>query len=251
MVRLVLEHVSLEYPLYSVHARSLKSTLLRLSTGGVIQRQQRHLTAVKALDDISLTLTEGTRLGLIGHNGAGKSTLLKVMSHIYSPTVGHVMVEGQVAALLNLSLGMDDDATGYENVKILGLLMGMTHRDIKQCIPDIETFCELGDYLMMPVKTYSSGMRLRLAFAIATSVRPEILLLDEILGVGDARFVKKANQRLNQLIDQAKILVLASHDAAMIKQFCNQAILLAHGKIVAQGDVETVLAAYETEQTAA
>jgi ABC-2 type transport system ATP-binding protein/lipopolysaccharide transport system ATP-binding protein len=244
MAHVSLQSVSLHFPIYSSNSRSFRKSIINLTTGGVIKSVNQKAVAIHALEDINLELKDGDRLGLIGHNGAGKSTLLKTIAGVYSPTAGKMKVRGKLATLLNISLGMEDEATGYENIRTRGLVLGLKRKQIEQVVPDIEEFCELGNYLSMPVKTYSSGMRLRLAFAISTCIEPEILLLDEVIGVGDAKFTQKAEARIKQIIDKANILVLASHSNKTIRDVCNKAILLCHGKIVAFGGVEEVMAQY-------
>lgn len=245
MASIKLESVSLDFPIYSATSRSIKKSFISLTTGGTIKSVHDRPIVVEALKQINLTLEDGDRLGLVGHNGAGKSSLLKTIAGIYSPTVGKITVDGHVASLLNISLGMDDESTGYENIRVRGLFLGLRRQDIERVIPDIEAFSDLGDYLSMPVKTYSYGMRLRLAFAVSTCLDPEILLLDEVFGVGDAKFTQKAEYRLKHIIDKANILILASHKDDVLREVCNKAILLEHGKIIAHGNVDEVLRIYE------
>ena len=190
-------------------------------------------------------MRDGDRLGLIGHNGAGKSTLLRVMSGGYRPSSGVIGIEGDVASLLTLGVGFDVEDTGFENIYTGCLYLGMTPGQIRDKVDEIAEFTELGEYLKMPVRTYSSGMQVRLSFAIATALDPDILLLDEVMGAGDAQFMIKAQQRIESLMSRASLLVLASHSTAMIRQFCNKAMLLKAGRIDAFGDVESTIAAYE------
>jgi ABC-type polysaccharide/polyol phosphate transport system ATPase subunit len=199
---------------------------------------------VRALDNVSLKLRHGDRVGIIGHNGAGKSTMLRVLAGIYQPSQGLIDIDGRVSPLFNTSPGMDMDDTGYENIVTCGLLLGMTRAEIDRKLPEIEAFTELSDYLALPTKTYSSGMLVRLGFAIATAIDPEILLLDEGLGAGDARFAKRAAARVEALIGRSSIMVLASHSDELIRQMCNRAILLEHGRVIADGPTESVLDFY-------
>jgi ABC-type polysaccharide/polyol phosphate transport system ATPase subunit len=199
---------------------------------------------VRALDNVSLRLQHGDRIGLIGHNGAGKSTMLRVLAGIYQPSQGLISIDGRVSPLFTTSPGMDGDDTGYENIVTCGLMLGMSRAEIERKLPEIEAFTELSDYLALPVRTYSSGMMVRLGFAIATAIDPEILLLDEGLGAGDARFAKRAAQRVEALIGRSSIMVLASHSDDLIRQMCNRAILLEHGRLVADGPTEAVLQLY-------
>jgi ABC-type polysaccharide/polyol phosphate transport system ATPase subunit len=182
---------------------------------------------------------------MIGHNGAGKSTLLRVCSGVYEPTQGTVKIDGKVSPLFSTSPGLDGDDSGYENIQTCGMFLGMTPEEIVRKTPEIEEFSELGDYLSLPVRTYSTGMLVRLGFGIATCIDPEILLLDEGLGAGDARFAERANKRVDALVERASILVLASHSDALIKAMCNKAILLQGGRIIASGSVDDVIKEYQ------
>lgn len=239
-----LRGVSLALPIFDVSAQSLKKRVLRLGRKNRIAEDQTGVVILNALSGIDLELHSGDRLGLIGHNGAGKSTLLRVMAGIYPPTQGLVEVHGRTVPLLDINLGMDDQSTGRQNIRLRGLLLGMGNAEIRQKTDDIAAFTELGDYLDLPLRTYSSGMRLRLAFAIATAVDADILLLDEVIGVGDAGFQDKAARRLEQLHDRAEIVVLAIHNPAVIRQSCNKALWLERGTVRGFGDVQTVLDAY-------
>lgn len=242
-----LHDVGLALPIFDVSAQSLKKRVLRLGRRNRIAEDQTGVVVVNALSGIDLELRAGDRLGLIGHNGAGKSTLLRVMAGIYPPTQGVVEVRGRAVPLLDINLGMDDQSTGRQNIRLRGLLLGMSDAEICAKTEDIADFTELGDYLDLPLRTYSSGMRLRLAFAIATAVEAEILLLDEVIGVGDASFQEKAARRLEQLHDRAEIVVLAIHNPAVIRQSCNKALWLERGAMRSFGDVETVLDAYAAQ----
>ena len=183
-------------------------------------------------------------MGFIGHNGAGKSTLLRLCAGVYEPSHGQVHIEGKVSPLFNTSPGLDHDDTGYENIITCGLFLGMTREEIDRKTQEIEEFTELGEYLSLPTRTYSTGMLTRLGFAIATAIDPEILVLDEGLGAGDARFAEKAKKRVDALIDRSSILILASHSDALIQSLCNRAILLQAGRMVAEGKVEDVIEEY-------
>jgi lipopolysaccharide transport system ATP-binding protein len=224
--------VSVSFPVYDNAHRSLKKAVLNLTTGGRIAEDVRHHRVVKALDSINFDLKEGSRLGLLGHNGSGKTTLLRLLSGVYAPTSGKLITQGRIASLLDVSMGLDPDATGFENIYLRGVLEGLKPKDIRNKIDDIADFSELGDFLNFPVRTYSSGMMLRLAFAISTSIDAEILIMDEWLSVGDASFHQKASDRLNSLIKKASILVIASHDSELIHRVCNRIIYLEHGTIL-------------------
>jgi ABC-2 type transport system ATP-binding protein/lipopolysaccharide transport system ATP-binding protein len=241
MVSLRLESVTVEFPVYSTSARSLKNRLLHHGTGGRIARGVGNRLLVRALDKVSLSLAHGDRLGLIGPNGAGKTTLLRVLAGAYEPTRGRVWRRGRTAPLLNVSLGIDSEATGYENIMTRGLFLGLMPEQVRERMDEIAAFTELGDFLAMPVHTYSAGMRLRLAFAVCTCFEPEILLMDEWLGIGDRAFVEKAKRRLEEFVDRAGILVLASQNVALLRRVCATGAVLDAGKIVAMGPIDEVL----------
>ena len=244
MASIQLESVSVNFPIYNFSARSLKKKFLQFTTGGVLDDREK-VIFVKALDKVMLEFKHGDRVGLIGHNGAGKSTLLRVLAKIYEPTTGYMNCEGKVSPLLNIMLGINPESTGYENITLRGLLLGLTHKEIEIKLNQIAKFTELGDYLFAPVRTYSSGMQLRLAFAVATCIKPDILLMDEMIGVGDSAFLKKAQLRLSKFIDQSSILVLASHSHATIQTLCNKVVLLEKGKVLFFGPVEEGFKEYD------
>jgi ABC-type polysaccharide/polyol phosphate transport system ATPase subunit len=240
-----LHDVSLDLPIFDVSAQSLKKRVLRLGRRNRIAEDNSGVVIVHALDAVALELRSGDRLGLIGHNGAGKSTLLRVLAGIFPPTGGRVEVSGKTVPLLDIGLGMDDQSTGRQNIRLRGLLLGMGDAEIKRKTEDIAAFTGLGDYLDLPMRTYSSGMRVRLGFAISTAVDADILLLDEVLGVGDAAFQEKANQRLRELHARSEIVVLASHANAVIRASCNKALWLERGRARRFGAVDEVVDAYE------
>ena len=235
--------VTVDFPVYNADSRSLKNDLLRKSTGGRIGHRAGHLL-VRALENVDLALERGDRVGLIGANGAGKTTLLRVLAGVYQPTLGRVECRGQVASLFNISIGIDPDATGYENIMVRGMFLGLTPAEIRERTDEIAAFTELGEYLAMPVHTYSAGMMLRLAFAVCTCIEPEILLMDEWIGVGDAAFVEKAERRLEEFVDRAGILVLASHSPALLERTCAKGVLLDAGQVRAFGPIGEVLREY-------
>lgn len=240
-----LDAVTVDFPVYGADSRSLKNDLLRRSTGGRIGRASGRRVSVRALENVALALADGDRAGLVGSNGAGKTTLLRVLAGVYEPTQGQIRRRGRVAALFNLSLGIDSHATGYENIRARGILLGLTPGQIRDRTDEIASFTELGDYLAMPVHTYSAGMQLRLAFAVCTSIEPEIVLMDEWIGVGDASFLKKAERRLENFLERAGILVLASHSAALLERVCTTGILLNHGRVQAIGSISEILNDYK------
>jgi lipopolysaccharide transport system ATP-binding protein len=218
---------------YGTINRSLKGALLSGATGGNIARATRRIHVVEAVKDVSLELRDGDRLGLVGHNGAGKTSLLKLMAGIYSPTSGRCAVRGRRVSLLDMTMGLDPEATGLENIRLRGLMQGLDSARLKELTPAICEFSGLGEFLHLPVRTYSSGMLLRLAFSIVSQVDAEILLMDEWLGVGDAEFMRRADRRLHELVDQANILVLASHNADLVRDVCNVVARMEHGRLVA------------------
>src|SRR5919112_2800044 len=245
MALIKLENVTLDFPVQATKSeRRRPSSSDEKAVGGQLSSGQSGHIVVRALDQLSLTLGPGDRLALLGHNGAGKTTLLRVMAKLYAPTHGRVTIQGRVAPLLNLSFGMDMDSTGYDNIFLRGLFLGMSKAELKQKADTIAEFSELGDFLDLPMRTYSSGMRARLAFAISTHVETDILLLDEVVATGDARFLKKANEKLESFAKESKLLVLASHSNKVLRDLCNKAVLLEHGRIKAFGAVEEVIETY-------
>jgi lipopolysaccharide transport system ATP-binding protein len=231
MALLALDDVSVEYPIFGAHADSLKTTLTSAVTGGRIGRHTG-VTVVEALREISFELRDGDRLGIVGHNGAGKSTLLQTLAGVYPPIRGRYRRDGSIASLINPMLGIEREATGYENIVIRGLVLGLGRRAIRQLTPSIAEFSGLGPYLEMPVHTYSTGMLMRLSFAITTSIRADILLMDEWLAVGDAEFRQLAERRMREMVSHSGILVIASHSRDLIARECNRVIELSHGAIV-------------------
>ena len=239
-----LKDVGVEFPIYDAKSRSFKSQVANLTRGVISSKKESSTVTVKSLDGLTFSLKEGDKLGLIGNNGAGKSTLLKLLAGIYEPTSGTIKRKGKIVPLLDIALGMDDDSTGYQNIKLRGLLLGMTNAEIESKIEEIACFTELGDYLNLPIRVYSTGMRVRLAFAVSTSVDPDVLLLDEIIGTGDASFLNKAKKRFQELQERAKVVVLSSHDNDVSLKTCNKVLWLEGGKPKMIGDPEEVLNKY-------
>ena len=233
MSEIKLEKVNLEYQVFS--EKRLKDLFFKTTHSRMINEKSIH-----ALKDIDLALTDGDKLGIIGHNGAGKSSLLKTIAEIYPITSGRLKVEGRVATLFELATGFEMEATGWENIRLRGLMLGESPQSIKVKMKGIGEFSELGEYLNIPVKYYSSGMFMRLAFSVSTAIEPEILLLDEVIAAGDAKFIKKANDRVNELMNRIKILVFVTHNISSLKQFCNKCIWLDKGKIKMIGSTEEV-----------
>ena len=244
MAKITFENVSVEFPIFNANGRSLTSRLLEVATGGRLDKDPSGRVLVKALQGINFEISDGERVGLLGHNGAGKSTMLRVLSRVYAPQVGSAKIDGKVTSLIDISLGINPEATGRENVFVRGALLGLTRNEIAEKFSEIVEFSELGDFIEMPVRTYSSGMHLRLAFAVSTVLKPEILLMDEWLSVGDENFRNKAEERLTNLVDSAKILVIASHSRELIEKTCTRAIWLEHGQVKLDGDAKSVAAAY-------
>jgi ABC-type polysaccharide/polyol phosphate transport system ATPase subunit len=235
-----LDRASMVFRIRQRYQITLKEYLLR----GLYRPSANPFREVRALQDISLTLRDGSRLGVIGANGAGKSTLLRLLAGIYAPTSGRRVVRGRVSSLFELTLGFEMEATGWKNMIYRGYLLGETPRSIKAKMQEIAAFSELGDFLDMPVRCYSSGMLVRLAFAIATAVEPEILLIDEVLSAGDMAFQAKARRRMREMMARAKIMVVVSHDLQSLPRLCDQAIWLDHGRMRQAGPVADVIAAY-------
>ena len=242
MTSIVVENVSLDYPIYDARSRSIKSAVF--STVGAKMSHSHGRVDVQALRNISLQLHDGDRLAIVGRNGAGKTTLLKVLAGIYEPPIGRVRIHGTVSSLTDVTMGMDVDATGSENIIMRGVFLGMTHTEMKTKLREIEEFTELGPYLSLPIRTYSTGMLIRLGFAASTACRPEILIMDEMIGAGDMAFAEKAKARVEEYLAGAHILVLASHNNSILRQFCNKAVLMDSGNIVKFGSLDKVLDAY-------
>lgn len=236
-----LENINLSYPSAPYNALSLKEYLFNIAKG---KKSQKLIRDVHAIKDLSLNISEGERLGIIGENGAGKSTLLKAIAGIYPCFSGTVQIQGEVRSLFELNLGFDFHATGRENIMYRGLLLGEHPLKVKDKEQEIIDFADIGEFIDYPVRTYSAGMQIRLAFAISTTIRGDIILLDEIIGAGDASFMKKAKKRISDLIESAKILVLVSHDFSSIKEICNRVIWMQKGQILLDGDPEFVVRNY-------
>lgn len=224
--------VVVEFPIYGAKSRSIKNTVLRAATGGAIAADAADRVVVRALDHVSFEFKEGDRIGLVGHNGSGKSTLLRTLAGIYEPSAGMLEVRGRVTSMLSITLGMDIDASGYDNIFLRGMILGLRKHEIREMIDEVCEFSELGEYIQMPMRTYSSGMTMRLMFAISTCMHADIILMDEWLSAGDSEFAEKAQKRLTGLVDRAKLLVIASHSPEVIEKTCTRVVHLEHGKIV-------------------
>jgi lipopolysaccharide transport system ATP-binding protein len=244
MNKITLRNVVVDLPIFNTSSRSLKQRVIGAATGGRLAADAAGHVVVRALDDMSLEFHDGERVGLIGHNGAGKSSLLRVLNGAYAPTSGTVEISGQLGSLIDISLGIDPEATGRENIVMRGALLGMKRSEIHQHMSDVVEFAGLGGFIDMPLRTYSSGMHLRLAFAISTAMRPEILLMDEWLSVGDEEFRLKMEGRLEQLVSSTRILVIASHSRELILRLCNRVVWLKKGRVEADGDPEQIADRY-------
>lgn len=246
MASITLENIHLSYPLLT-NQRSLRAKLVRSLQSNRMELDEHKRIVVNALQNVNLTFTDGDRVGLIGTNGAGKSTLLRVLAGIYVPNSGKCTIQGRIASMLSMGVGLRDNVTGFENIRLGCLLLDMTQKEIEDKTDSIAEFTGLGDHIYLPINTYSMGMRTRLAFGIATSLDPDILLIDEVIGAGDQTFIKKAEARIDELVKRSSIMVLASHSNATIRQFCNKALWMDKGNVKAFGAMEDVVSQYEAE----
>jgi ABC-type polysaccharide/polyol phosphate transport system ATPase subunit len=244
MASIIFDNVTLQYPIYNAKSMSLRNQLVRIGTGGRMQVEARNVINITALKNVSFTLNHGDAVGLVGHNGAGKTTMLRTMAGIYQPVEGRVISEGSLSTIIELGAGTDQELSGYENIERMGLLLGYTRERMKNILPDIEEFTGLGNFLSAPMRTYSSGMTMRLMFAVATSINPEILLIDEMFATGDSNFQIKAQKRMDTLIHEAKIFVFASHELVLIKRYCNRVFQLKHGDVheISLKDLDKIVA---------
>jgi ABC-type polysaccharide/polyol phosphate transport system ATPase subunit len=243
MAQINLKSVSVSFPVYNVNARSIKKHFLRVATGGTVVENEKHVI-INALNDITLSLQHGDQVALLGHNGAGKSTFLRLLATIYEPTRGSIDIEGSISATLNLMSGIETELTGYENIVLHGTILGLTRDEITQKTNEIAEASGLGDYLAMPVRTYSSGMMVRLAFAISTSVKPDILLIDEVFANGDEDFMNIMSHKMQDLIGRSSIMVMASHFDHLLKAFCNKGLFLEQGQVKFFGPLDEALEIY-------
>ena len=247
MAALNIDNVSISFPLYHGESRSLKKTMFAAASGRLGQ-DRKHRLVVEALRNITFSLRTGDRLGFVGSNGAGKTTLLRTMAGIYEPISGRIAIHGSVTALLDASQGMNGELTGRENIRLRGLYNGLSDAAINALQVDVAEFAELGQFLELPVRTYSAGMVVRLGFALATAIKPQILLMDEWIMAGDASFMDKARQRLETMVSGAEVLVLSSHSADIIMRWCNRVIWMDGGEIKQDGTPDEVLQAYLTPE---
>jgi len=240
MATISLKNACVDFTIYNSTSRSLKNIMIG-KVGGLIKSSENGKTVVRALSNINLELKSGDKLALVGHNGAGKSTMLKLLSGVFEPTSGSCEINGKISSLLEMTMGMDFELTGRQNIIHRSILFGKTFAQSKDLIDDVAEFSQLGSYLDLPVRTYSSGMVLRLAFGLSTAINPEIVLLDEVIGVGDAAFAERAKARLTTMLSRANILVLASHNFEILREFCNVGALMKEGQIVQLGPINEIL----------
>jgi lipopolysaccharide transport system ATP-binding protein len=242
MAHIILRNVDLSFQVNAIKHDTFRSALVRFLRRGTPR-------TIKTLQSISVRIESGERVGLIGHNGAGKTTLLKVMAGIYPPQHGQVLTDGHVCPLFEVVTGFEWDASGWENIRTRALLLGLAPREIDRRLDEIGAFTQLGEFLDIPVRHYSAGMHLRLAFATSTAVDPEILLLDEVMAAGDVSFMERARDRMNGLMERASIVVFATHSLDVLPRFCERTILIDHGRIVADGPTEEVVRLYQAAET--
>lgn len=232
MASIAISDLTVEFAIFGSSARSLKNKIMAQATGGLVTAGAHDIINVRAIDRLNLQINDGDRIGLIGHNGSGKTTLLRVLAGIYKPISGSARIEGSVGTLLDASAGTDPEATGLDNIYLRGAILGLRKKHVAGLVDDIAKFSELGDFLHLPVKTYSAGMKARLTFAISTATQHDILLIDEGIGVGDASFQEKAHRRIEDHFSRTSIIILASHSEDLLKKYCNRRITLSKGKLV-------------------
>jgi lipopolysaccharide transport system ATP-binding protein len=248
MAHLKLKKASVVLPIFNSSSRSITNSILSAATGGLLTANKGGHVSIEALKDIDLEIVSGDRIGIVGHNGSGKSTLLRLLSGIYEPSSGEIERVGSISSLVDINLGINQESSGRENIFLRGKLMGLSHREINQKLEEIIEFSELGGYIDLPVRVYSSGMVLRLAFTVATSIGADILIMDEWLSMGDGSFAKRASGRLQNLVDESEILIVASHSKGLIQRSCNKVVWLEHGTIKKIGPVDEMVAEYFGDQ---
>ena len=237
-----LKNVYLHFPVFNAHKFSLRNTLVNKLGGGLTN--EGSLKIVEALKNVSFEAGVGDRIGLLGHNGSGKSTLMRTIAGIYTPTSGSLAVRGNISTLFGTSVGVNEEMTGEENLFLGSLIFGKNYRKAKESMQSLRDFTDLGDYLNLPLRTYSEGMKMRVGFTVATNFEPDVLLIDEIFGAGDKDFSEKSQKRIEDLIEKSNTFLFASHSDDLIKKFCNKAILMSHGELKAFGNVNDVLKEY-------
>lgn len=240
MAKIEVKDASIAFTVRQSQKVSLKEYVVR----GLFRRSLNPEMTIHALSGFNLSVADGDRIGVIGHNGAGKTTLLRMLAGVYPPTTGSCEVKGRICSLFDITLGFEQDATGWENITYRSYLQGETPTSLRDKIDDIGAFSELGEFLTLPVRNYSAGMRMRLAFAIATAAEPEILLIDEVLAVGDMAFQLKARARMRELMSASRLMIVVSHDLNTVKETCNRVLWMKQGKVMMQGDAGEVIQAY-------
>lgn len=244
MAYIKLSGAGVTFSIYNTKTRSVRNQIIKAIGGSV--NSVDNTVYVNALENINLEIKEGERVGIIGHNGAGKSTLLKVLAGIYEVTNGYSQIDGYTSSLTDITMGMDPESSGYENIIMRCIFMGMSFKEAKEKVQEIIDFSELSEYIDLPARTYSTGMYLRLAFTIATSVAPDILIMDEMIGAGDSSFIEKARRRSIDLIKKTKIMVISSHDVNIMRDICTRGIWMEKGKIKMDGEIEEVISSYQS-----
>jgi len=241
---IVMEAVNLHYVNTAFHHRSLKSHFVKYTKHSA---RKFKIDDIHALKDITVTIKQGERIALLGHNGAGKSTFLKAVAGLYPISDGRIVINGYIRSLFELSLGFEPDATGRENIMYRGLLLGLLPKEIRKKECEIVTFADLGDFIDYPISTYSAGMQVRLAFAISTAIKGDILLIDEVIGAGDANFMVKAKRRIARLVEQAEIFILASHDHKTLSELCSRGLVFNRGNLIFDGPLSQAIEKYNQE----
>ncbi|MBN8647351.1 MAG: ABC transporter ATP-binding protein [Caulobacterales bacterium] len=231
-------NLTIDLPLIDVSANSLRRKIINLAVGGKFMKKQSGDLIIRAIDNVSFEVDDGERVGVVGHNGAGKTTLLRAVAGVFEPRAGKVIIDGKITALFGAGIGLDPEATGLENIVLMAAYLGMHIKTTDPIVEDIIDFCDLNDYIELPVKVYSTGMLGRLAFAVATSFKPDVLILDEWLGAGDQAFITKANNRVTNFVNNAKVVLLASHATNIIEQMTSRVLWLDRGKVKFFGDTK-------------
>ena len=244
MASIELEQVNVDFPIFNASSRRLTNQLVRAATGGQVGKGETGRVFVRALNNINLSVKSGDRIGIVGHNGAGKSTLLRLLSGVYEPSQGRLTSSGRITSLTDIGLGISPELTGRDNILIRGVIMGMSIKELRARTEEIIEFSELGEFIDLPVRTYSTGMSLRLAFSVSTITEPEVLVMDEWLSVGDESFQHKAEARIQSIVEASDILVLASHSRGLLERTCNRVIWLEHGTIRREGPTDEILDEY-------